>query len=147
MKFFTPFRVAGALAILFCAGHTVGGMLAQSSLGASADEVFDLMKSTHFHFNGADCTWFGFWFGFGLMVSIFLLVVAWAAFVLDRVSTNAWSQVAPIAWGLVVAMVLNGVIALRYFFAGPAILSALIVMFLAVGSVRKGRALARQERS
>lgn len=142
MRFFTPFRLAGYLAILFCAGHTFGGMLAQSSLGVAADEVFGAMKATHFRFNGADCTWYGFWLGFGLIVSIFLLLVAWAAFVLDGVSHAVWSQLAPLAWGLVVAMLFNGIVSWRYFFAGPTILSVLIAALLTLGAIRKRRLLA-----
>ena len=139
-KHVTPFRLAGGLAVLFCAAHTIGGMLTQSSLGAASDEVFASMKSTHFDFNGADCTWYGFWLGFGLTVSIFLLLVVLAALLLDRVTIVAWPQVAPLAWGVVVAMAFNGVIAWRHFFAGPTIFSAAIVALLVTGIVRKGRA-------
>jgi hypothetical protein len=139
MRFFTTFRVAAALAVLFCTGHTLGGMLGQKSLGASSDAVFAAMKSTHFDFNGADCTWYGFWFGFGLTVSVFLLLVAAVALTLDRVEPEAWPQVRPLAWALIGAMVANGLVAWRYFFLGPTLLSVAIVALLIVGTVRKDR--------
>lgn len=142
MKHFTWFRVAACLTLLFCAAHTAGGMLAQKSLGPAADAVFAAMKSTHFEFNGADSTWYGFWFGFGLTVSAFLLLVAITALVLDRVTPEAFSQVKVIAWALVGAMAFNGIIAWRYFFAGPTAFSIVIVALLAMGTVRKGRAAA-----
>src|SRR3954467_9380971 len=123
MRFFSPFRLATYLLALFCAGHTGGGMLAQKSLGPGADAVFDAMKSTHFEFNGADSTWYGFWFGFGLTVSAFLMLVAVTALVLDRVTPDAWRQVQTIAWAMIIAMAFNGVIAWRYFFAGPTVFS------------------------
>jgi hypothetical protein len=44
-------------------------MLSQKSLGPESDAVFSSMKAVHFNFNGASCTWYGFWFGFGLMAS------------------------------------------------------------------------------
>src|SRR4051812_26760812 len=47
-KYFTPFRIATYLLLLFCAGHTAGGMLSQKSLGADADAVFDQMKTVSF---------------------------------------------------------------------------------------------------
>lgn len=140
MKYFTPFRLAAYLALLFCAGHTLGGMLARGTLGDSADAVFATMRSTHFVFNGADCTWYGFWFGFGLMVSALLVLVALTAFVLDRVTADAWPQVAPIAWGLVATMLANSVIAWRYFFAGPVVFSVVILLLLVVGLTRKNHA-------
>jgi hypothetical protein len=139
MKYFTPFRIAAYLALLFCAGHTVGGMLMQKSLGPASDTVFAAMKATHFEFNGADCTWYGFWFGFGLTVSAFLVLVAVTALVLDRVAPAAWPQVQVIAWALVAAMAFNGVMAWRYFFAGPTVFSIVIVGLLITGTVRKAR--------
>lgn len=139
MKYFTPFRIAAYLALLFCAGHTGGGMIAQKSLGPASDVVLAAMKSTHFVFNGADCTWYGFWFGFGLTVSAFLLLVAVTAFVLDRVTPDAWPQVQVIAWALIAAMAFNGVMAWRYFFAGPTIFSVVIVALLVAGTLLKAR--------
>lgn len=139
MKHFTLFRIAAYLTLLFCAAHTAGGMLAQKSLGPAADAVFAAMKSTHFEFNGADSTWYGFWFGFGLTVSAFLVLVAVAAIVLDRVTPDAWPQVRVLAWALIVAMAFNGVIAWRYFFAGPTAFSVVIVGLLIGGTIRKTR--------
>ena len=140
MKHFTLFRIAAYLTLLFCAAHTAGGMLAQKSLGPASDAVFAAMKSTHFEFNGADSTWYGFWFGFGLTVSAFLVLVAVAAIVLDRVTPDAWPQVRVLAWALIVAMAFNGVIAWRYFFAGPTAFSVVIVGLLIGGTIRKTRA-------
>jgi len=97
------------------------------------------MKSTHFEFNGADCTWYGFWFGFGLTVSAFLVLVAVTALVLDLVTPEVWPQVQPLAWALVAAMAFNGVMAWRYFFLGPTVFSVVIVALLVAGTIRKAR--------
>ena len=137
MKYFSLFRIAAYLTLLFCAAHTAGGMLAQKSLGPASDAVFAAMKSTHFEFNGADATWYGFWFGFGLTVSAFLLLVAVTALVLDRVTPEAWPQVQTIAWAVITAMAFNAVLAWRYFFAGPTVFSVVIVALLTVGTLRK----------
>jgi hypothetical protein len=139
VKHFTPFRIAAYLTLLFCAGHTVGGMLGQKSLGPASDTVFAAMKATHFQFNGADCTWYGFWYGFGLTVSAFLLLGAVTALVLDRVTPEAWPQVRVLAWALIAAMAFNAVMAWRYFFAGPTVFSVVIASLLVVGTVRKTR--------
>ncbi|HEX2669456.1 MAG TPA: hypothetical protein VHM25_01225 [Polyangiaceae bacterium] len=139
MKNITAFRSASVLLFIFCLMHTGGGMLAQKSLGAASDTVFEAMKRTHFDFNGADCTWYGFWFGFGMTVSVFLLLVAVSALTLDRVTPETWPQVRPLAWALIAAMVANGIVAWRYFFAGPTIFSGLIVLLLIAGTMRKER--------
>jgi hypothetical protein len=141
MRFFTPFRVATYLLVLFCAGHTAGGMLGQKSLGIASDAVFAQMKAVHFDFNGADATWYGFWMGFGLTVSAFLLLMALAAWQLDAVPAQAWPSVSVIAWGMVAAMAFNTVMSVKYFFAGPITFGVLITALLIGGIVRKSRAV------
>jgi len=139
LKFLSPFRIAAALLVLFCAGHTLGGMLSQKSLGLASDAVFEAMKRVHFEFNGADSTWYGFWFGFGLTVSAFLLLSAAVAFQLDRVPSDQWHWVSPIAWALVASHAANTFLAWKYFFAGPTLFGVLITVLLVAGSLRKSR--------
>lgn len=140
MKSVTTFRAASVLLVVFCALHTAGGMLAQKSLGAASDTVFEAMKRVHFEFNGADCTWYGFWFGFGLTVSAFLLLSATIAWQLDRVPAEEWPRVSLIAWALIASQVFNTVMAWKYFFAGPGVFGIAISVLLALGAARKGRA-------
>lgn len=139
MKVVTPFRVASVLLVIFCVMHTAGGMLAQKSLGPASDTVFDAMKRVHFTFNGSDSTWYGFWFGFGLTASIFLLLSAVIAWQLESVPAELWPRLRVIAWALVAAQVGNTVLAWKYFFAGPGTFGVLISVLLAVGIVRKTR--------
>ena len=142
MKHFTPFRIATYLLLFFCLGHTAGGMLGQKSLGPASDAVFAQMKAVHFDFNGADCTWYGFWFGFGLCASIFLLLSAAISWSLDRVAPASWSAVRPIASAPVEAQAANTYLSFRYFFLGPALFGVLITLLLAVGTWRKGQTTA-----
>jgi hypothetical protein len=137
MKYLTPFRIAAYLLVLFCAGHTLGGMLAQRSLGLAADAVFASMKAVHFDFNGSTCSWYGFWFGFGLMVSVFLLFSAFVAWRLDAVRPESWPAVSAIAWGLVATYACTAVLSWAYFFAGPAVIATLVTLLLAIGASRK----------
>ena len=137
MKLVTPFRAASVLLAIFCFMHTAGGMLAQKSLGPASDTVFDAMKSVHFTFNGSDCTWYGFWFGFGLTATIFLLFSAIVAWELDRIPNDLWPRLRVIAWALVAAQVANTLLAWKYFFAGPGIFGILISLLLAAGILRK----------
>lgn len=139
MKYLGIYRIAAYLLVVFCAGHTAGGMLAQKSLGAESDAVFSSMKAVHFNFNGADCTWYGFWFAFGLMTSVFLLLSAAVAWTLAGVSPAHWPVVAPIAWGLFVSHVCNAILSWNYFFAGPGVLSSVVAALVGIGAYRKGR--------
>jgi hypothetical protein len=142
VKRVTPLRVASVLLVVFCVMHTAGGMLAQKSLGAESDAVFEAMKRVHFEFNGSDTTWYGFWFGFGLTASLFLLLSAIIAWQLDRVPAADWPHVSVIAWALCASHVVNTVLAWKYFFAGPGVFGIVITLLIAVGAAMKGRSAA-----
>jgi hypothetical protein len=146
MRNITAFRSASVLLFIFCLMHTGGGMLAQKSLGPASDVVFDSMKSVHFSFNGADSTWYGFWFGFGLTASIFLLLSAIVAWEFERIPNELWPSLQVIAWAFVLGHVANTVLAWKYFFAGPGVFGILISVLLAVGTARKSRRAAAERR-
>jgi hypothetical protein len=136
------FRIAAVLLLLFCAAHTLGGMLSHGSLGAEADAVLAQMKAVHFDFNGSNVSFWGFWFGFGMMLSVFLLFSAVAAWVLGSISPAQWSAVAPIAWALVVAHLFIAGLSWVYFFAAPAVFSGLAAGLMAFGSWKKAQSSA-----
>jgi hypothetical protein len=141
MRYLQPFRLATYLLVLFFGGHTIGGMLGQKSQGSEAGAVFASMKSVHFVFNGASCSWYDFWFGFGLMVSVFLLFCAAMSWRLASVDPHDWPVAAPFAWLLAISMIANAILSARYFFAGPAITSTLVVLLMLWGIAAKKRAL------
>ena len=74
MPLSTPYRIAAILLSGFAALHTYGLFAdLDDMLSPSASTVLKGMKEVHFDFNGAtDRTWYGFYRGFGLMVSLFL---------------------------------------------------------------------------
>jgi hypothetical protein len=139
VKYFTPLRIAATLLVLFCAGHTIGGMLSQRSLGLASDVVFASMKAVHFTFNGSTCTWYGFWLGFGLMVSVFLLFSAFLAWRLDGVRPESWPVVSPIAWALAASYACTAALSWAYFFAGPGVIATAVTLLLVMGAIRKQR--------
>jgi hypothetical protein len=139
MRLLTPFRCATYLLLILFTGHTAGGMLSQGRISPEADAVFSSMKSVHFVFNGSTATWYGFWFGFGLVVSVFLVFSAVVAWQLDRATTSTWPAVSTVAWALVASQVANAFLSFCYFFAGPGLLATAITVFLAIGSVQKSR--------
>ena len=112
-------------------------MLAQKSLGPASDAVFASMKAVHFNFNGADATWYGFWFGFGLTLSVMLLFSAILAWQLDKVPPEQWSLVSVVAWAFAASQLASALLAFKYFFLGPAILSLAVAMLLTAGNLRK----------
>ena len=137
MSFLTLYRAATILLLIFCTGHTLGGMLLQSSRGPEADAVFESMKSVKFNFNGATCTWYNFWFGFGIEASINQLLSAVIAWQLDKVPPEQWDVVKGLAWALVAAHLLNTILTWAYFFTGAGLLSTVVTILLAAGALQK----------
>ena len=148
MGYVSFYRVATFVLLMFCTGHTIGGMLQQKSMGPEADAVFDSMKAVEFNFKGATCTWYGFWFGSGLTASIFLLLSTFIAWQLDNVPPEHWHLTSAISWGLVAAHLANTILAWAYFFAGAGLLSTGVTTLLAAGAWRKEsqRALAHSQK-
>ncbi|MGI8497604.1 MAG: LIC_13387 family protein [Gemmatimonadaceae bacterium] len=143
MRYLSPYRLASYLLALFCAGHTVGGVLSQKGLSPEAYAVLASMKAVQFDFHGSSSSWYEFWYGLGLSVSVFLLFSAIAAWQLDKVGPESWPAVSVIAWALVASHVANVVLAWAYFFAGPGIISTAATLLLAVGTVRKQQLVAK----
>lgn len=135
-----PFKIAAGLLVIYCFMHTAGGMLSQKSMGPDSDRVFEQMKAVHFDFNGSDSTWYGFWFGFGIQASVFLVLSAIIAWRLEGVTREAWPQVSVIAWALFAAQAICTVLSFKYFFVGPGAFGVLISALLAYGSMRKTKA-------
>jgi hypothetical protein len=131
------YRVAAFMLVFFCTGHTIGGMLLQKSLGPEADAVFSSMKAVEFKFNGTTCTWYGFWFGFGLTASIFLSLSAVTAWQLENIPPEAWHLTSGIAWALVAAHLLNTILTWAYCFTGAGLLSTVVTILLAAGALQK----------
>src|SRR5260370_35602894 len=70
------YRIAAILLLLFEAGHTSGFPWSDTQWGVDLGSV----QSTHFYIMGFSRTYWDFYVGFGLFVSVFLLlavVLAW----------------------------------------------------------------------
>ncbi len=66
------YRTAAVLFLLFAAGHTAG-FLSFRPASAEGRAVLEGMQRVHFNFGGSSATWTGFYTGFGLFVSAYLL--------------------------------------------------------------------------
>jgi hypothetical protein len=95
------------------------------------------MKAVHFDLNGSICTWYGFWFGFGINASILLMLAAVASWQLDKVQPAQWRLVEVIAWTLVAAMLANTILSWMYFFVVPGVFATLSTVLIATGAWRK----------
>lgn len=138
--YLNPFRLTTYLLILYCAGHTVGALVQTPHFGPGADAVLEAMKTTHFLANGSACTWYGFYLGFGYLVSIFFLFAAVVTWHLGGLAPPQQRAAAPLAGALFVAFAAGTYLAARWFFLPPVVFSSLITLLLGWQCLRLLRA-------
>ena len=139
-QYLNPFRLTTLLLLLYCLGHTLGALVSAPQFGAESGAVMAAMKSVHFSANGSDCTWFGFYMGFGYDVSIFLLFSAVLTWFLGGLSLPDQRRWAPITWALFVTYTATAVLAATYFFAVAIVFSSLIAVLLGIQGIKLTRA-------
>ena len=135
-RYFNAFRVASYLLILYTVGHTLGAVVATPHFGPESDAVVLMMKSVHVRSQSADCTWYGFYRGFGIFVSVYFLFSVFIAWRLGGMSEQERPTLMPIAWALFVSHVAGAAVAWIYFFPTPIAFSIAITTLLGFGCVR-----------
>ena len=136
-KYLNPFRLTTLLLLLFCLGHTLSALVSTPDFGAESDTVLAAMKSVHFKAISSDCSWFGFYLGFGYTVSIFFLFSAVLTWFLGGMSPSDQRRWAPITWALFASYAANTVLAVMYLFIVPIIFSSLITLLLGIQGIRR----------
>jgi hypothetical protein len=134
-RYFNVYRLAAYTLVLYTLGHTGGAVIKTPHLGAESDAVVAMMKDVHVVAQGADCTWYGFYRGFGIFVSIFLafsVVMAWR---LGGMSVRERAAIAPLSWTLCAGYACSIVTGWAYFFPGPLVFSILVTVLLGIGCI------------
>ena len=129
-RYLNPFRLATYLLILQSIGHTAGALLSTPDFGPDSDRVVVTMRSVHLDAAGSDCTWWGFYLGFGYQVTIFFIlsaIVTWILGGLDRQEQRKWSV---LVWALFASYAASTIIAVRYFFVVPIVFSSAVTALL-----------------
>ena len=88
------------------------------------------MRSIHFDIMGTSRTYWDFFVGFGLFFTIFLVFAAVLAWQLGGLSRQASEIMRGPAWTLVICFSAVTILAFRYTFVVPIILSVLILLCL-----------------
>lgn len=131
-------RAASLCALLLAVGHTSATPWTPAE-GAEGAAVVQQMKAVHFPVLGVDASYWNFYVGFGISISCYMAVLAIVIFQLSGMVHAAPGRVRAMTLTLLVAYVVNGVLAWMYFFAPPAVLSGLTAGCLAVAYARIGR--------
>ena len=129
MKASHLYRIASILMVLFAAGHTWG--FRQGDPQWHADAVIQSMQSFHFSATGFDRTYWDFFVGFGLFVTILMLFAALISWQLGSLPPEALARMRVSAWGFVVCFVAVAWLSWHYFFWIPVVFSIVILICLA----------------
>jgi hypothetical protein len=120
-------RIAAVLVFVNALGHTIGGVFGGAPPGAGA--VVAAMRDVHFVAGGVTRTYWDYFFGYGLSLTVFLLleaVVFWQLAAIVKTDATAAVRLRPVVMSFCVACVVAAALCWKYFFAGPAIFQFLI---------------------
>jgi hypothetical protein len=145
-RYGNAYRLAAYLMVLYTLGHTFGAVIATPKFGAESDAVVTAMKTVHVTAQGADCTWYGFYRGFGAFVSLFFMFSTMMAWHLGGKTVEDRHAFAPITWALVLTWAAGVALAWEYFFAAPVVFSTLITLILGGACVKDWRVTASSRR-
>jgi hypothetical protein len=128
-------RIASVLTIIHAILHTVGGVLSKPNNGAREIAVIDAMKSQSFNVMGSMRTYWDFFYGYGWLLGLALLVEGILFWQLATIAKTNAEQLRPIIALFCLNFLVTTVIAWKYFFIAPAVTEILIAAFLAAAFV------------
>jgi len=122
------YRIASVLLLLFAVGHTFGFRKIDPKWGVNS--LIGSMRSIRFDAEGFSRTYWDFYVGFGLFVSVFLLFAAVLAWQLGGLPPETLAHMRGPAWALVICFGAVTILTWRYFFIVPIVFSIVITMCL-----------------
>jgi hypothetical protein len=140
-KIFGPvwlYRICTVLFVLFAAGHTVGFLMFVPPT-PEAREVYAHMQSVKFGADGRFFTYGAFYEGFGLFVSIYLLLCAYLCWFLSRCAARTTAIPRDLGWTLAILQFVGIILSMRYFSAPPVMFSLGLTILLTTAAVRPRR--------
>lgn len=130
------YRIAAVLIVLLDLGHSLGYPWSDPAWGVDLHAV----QSTHFKVLGFTRTYWDFYVGFGLSISVLLLLCAMLAWQLGNIPRQTFPLLRMTAWGLTLCFAAITILDVKYFFTIPIVMSALITVFLATATWHSARA-------
>lgn len=122
------YRISSGLLVLFALGHTIG--FRQVDPHWNADGVVSGMRTVTFDVQGMNRSYWDFFAGFGLFVSVFLVFAAILAWQLGSMSRESLAAIPVARWSFALCFVLIAVLTWRYFFIAPGVFTTLIAVGL-----------------
>ncbi|MGO9519391.1 MAG: LIC_13387 family protein [Candidatus Korobacteraceae bacterium] len=128
MKASVLYRIASILLVLFAVGHTLGFRKIDASWGV--DSLVASMRTIHFDAQGFSRTYWDFYTGFGLFVTVFMLFAAYLAWQLSALPAQTLRGMRGITWAFALCFVAVTVLSWTYFFIAPVVFSSVVTICL-----------------
>jgi len=103
------------------------------------DTLLASMKSTHFNIQGFSRSYWDFFVGFGLFVTVFLLFAAVLAWELGGLASENLARLRIITGAFALCFAVFIVLSWRFFFAIPLVFSVLITVCLSFAAARSSK--------
>ena len=120
------YRISSVLLLLFAAGHTSGFPWSDPKWGVDLGS----MRSTHFYIMGFSRTYWDFYVGFGLFVSVLLLLAVVLAWQLGGLPPESLALMRGTTWAFALCFAAITVVSWRYLFILPVAFSIVITLCL-----------------
>jgi hypothetical protein len=127
-------RTAAVLVAVQSVLHTIGGVFGKPLPGA-ASAAYAAMKSNHFLVMGLDRSYWLFFIGFGLCITVSMVTEAAIFWLLGSLAPTMGSRLRPILAVFTVGYALLTVLAAAFFFPIPAIWNLVVVACLLAATV------------
>jgi len=138
MKTSTLLKIAAVLMFLYFAGHTAGAPWTPGEAAADV-AVVEAMKSDHFPVIGMSRSYWDFYFGFGLIISVMQLFQAVLLWQLGTLAKTDAARLRPIIAVFCLSLIVNAILSWTYFFPIPVVMAVLIAICLALAFVSAKR--------
>ena len=129
------YKASAVLLFLFALGHTLGFRKVDPKW--NAEGVVSGMRSVTFDVQGFRRSYWDFYAGFGLFVSVLLVFAAILAWQLGSMPREALAAIPVIRWSFAICFVVTTAFTWRYFFVAPGVFSSLVALGL-VGAAWMG---------
>jgi hypothetical protein len=117
------YRIATIVLILFAVGHTVG-FLKFTPPNPESVAVRDAMDTVHFHVGSVKASYGGFYRGFGLFCTLYLLFTAYVAWYLGGLAKSNPQAIGGLGWVFFALQIVGLALSWIYFLPPPVVLSA-----------------------
>ncbi|MEA2239336.1 MAG: hypothetical protein QOC81_4060 [Thermoanaerobaculia bacterium] len=121
------YRIASVVLILFAAGHTAG-FLSLTPPTPQGVAVRDAMNDVHFPVGSGSYTYGGFYKGFGLTLTAYMLFSALLAWHLGGLAATRPDAIGILGWAFFALQIASLVLSWMYFFPVPVVFSGVVAV-------------------